>query len=411
MVLELLDRIWVTWRKSASVGVHRRLAIRRAIAAVQPKASRRVLDELLHLAAPGTAPQPDAVAALLRYAARLQYESEFRLASHVYSVVIDYAIHIGYVDIVPEAYEHQGTCMRERGDARAALASYAVGLSIAARHRDKRARVSIAIAQSSLLRARGKPAEARTALEPVLRLPRKVAAAEPELFMRALHERGSVSHALGDHSEALYYFALAFRLSAEPTRRGRLLNDIALSLKAIGLLPEAREAWLVSYLTTKGDSVARWDAGVRLLALARLRRDARGFDQYRAELERASMPARLLVAYWREVGDGSMLFGREREAVEAYQRAATHAARYGYRRQWEELKRALEGHPPAPEPPAPAQPPPLPAAAEELLQKISALRSLPGLLGRGWRGDGHDAPTPPLRTALKRGRRPRSLVE
>jgi tetratricopeptide (TPR) repeat protein len=407
MVLELLDRVWSTCRTSTEVGVHRRLAIRRAIAVVRPNATRMVLDELLHLAAPGADPQPEALAVLMRYAERLQYESEFRLASHVYSMVIDYATHIGHFELLLEAYEHHGTCMRERGDAQAAMASYATGLSLAARRRNRRAHIRIAIAQSDLYWSIDRVEDARKLLDPMLRRARRLA--DPELLMRAAHERGIVSHKLGDDMEALLYFAEAFRNCADPKHQGRLLNDVGLSFYALGFLAEAGDAWLVSYLVTRGDSYAKWAAGINLLMLASVRGDEMAFDQYREALARAPMEAKLLVPYWREVADGLAKFRRPREATAAYKRVATLADRHGYTKQAQEAVRALEGNPVAE--PSPATPPAnLPAVADDLLAKVRALRSLPNLLGRAWSGDANAASAAPLRTALRRGRPPRSGV-
>jgi tetratricopeptide (TPR) repeat protein len=404
MVLEFLDRIWSTRRTNADVGLHRRLAIRRALAAVKPKVSRLALEELLHLAAPGADPQPGALQALMRYGKRLQYESEFRLASHVYSMVVDYATHIEDFELLTEAYEHYATCMREQGNARAAMASYAIGLALAVKYRNTRARLRIAIAQSNLHRALGNATEARKALDPLLRRARTLG--DPELLTRVLHERGLVAYEVGQHLEALLLYAEAMRNCDDPKNRGRLLNDIALALKALGFVEDARRAWIVSYLASKGDAVAKWAAGVNLLMLAHVRRDEASFDQYRHELARAPMPARLLVAYWLEVGDGSIVFGRLRDAAIAWQHAATHAARYGYRNELSQARRSLAGHREE-QRPLPTPRARLPIGAEELRRKVQALSSFRGLLGRAWGGDVNAASAPPLRTTLRRGRPPR----
>jgi tetratricopeptide (TPR) repeat protein len=406
MVLELLDRIWSTRRKGTKVGAHRRMAIRRAVAAVRPRATRTVLDEMLHLAVPGADPTPEALQALNRYAVRLQYESEFRLASHVYAMVIDYATQIDHHELVPEAYRGHGRCMAERGDARAAMASYAAAMTVATQRRDKREQIRIAIAQSALHRARGNPNDARKLLDPLLRRARTLG--DEELQMRAGHERGLVSHLLDDEKEALLYYAEAFRHCDDAKHRGRLLNDIALSLQALGYGDDARNTWFVSWLVTTGDSGARWTAGINLLQHTHARGDETGFDQYRRALGRAPMPARLLVAYWLEVGYGSIVFDRPSDAAVAFNRAARYAARYGYLEKWKEAKRALRGQLPVRQPQTP--PASLPAAAADLLTKVRALRSLPGLLGRAWSGDANATPVASLRTALPRGRRPRSVV-
>lgn len=395
MVLEMLDTVWST-RTSAEVGVHRRLAIRRAVAVVRPKAMRMALDELLHLAAPGTDPEPEVLRALINYAEQLQYETEFRLAGHVYSMVIDYATQTKLFKLLPEAYEQHGTCMRQSGNTRAALASYATGLAIAARHRNSHGQFRIAIAQANLNSSIGKLEEARKALDAVLRRARRLA--DSEIIMRAAHERGNVAHKLGDYQGALDYFAEAFAHCTNPKHRGRLLNDIALTLKDLGFLSEARDAWLVSYLVTKGDSFAKWAAGINLLMLAHMRGDESAFDQFSRDLARAPMPARLLVAFNRELADGLARFDRPREASAAHNRAVALANRYGLMNMLQE----------AADPPA--TPCNLSGVAEDLLTKVRELRSLANLLGPAWSGDARAKPVASLRTALKRGRPRRSSV-
>jgi tetratricopeptide (TPR) repeat protein len=401
LVLEFLDRVWSSRRTNSDVGVHRRLAVCRAIAAVTPNASRTVLEEVLHLASPGADPQPEALTALMGYGKRLQYESEFRLASHVYWMVVNYANHIEHVELLPGAYEHHGTCMRECGDSQAAIASYAQGLAIATRHRNTRARLRIGCAQANLHRALGDIDQARKVLDPLLHRARTLGV--PELLMRAAHERGLVAWKCENYKEALHFYAEAFRNCADPKHRGRLLNDIALSLHELGLVDDAHRTWLASYLATQGDRYAKWVAGVNLLMLAVERKHKDVFDQYAKALARAPMPARLLIEYWQRVGDGSIVFARPSEAHAAWQRAATYAARYGYGEELTRAKRALAGDHEKPRIP-PTPPASLTVAGEELLANVRALSSLPGLLGRAWDGDVHAASQHSLRTSLRRGR-------
>jgi len=407
MVLELLDRVWSTRRRSTTIGLHRRLAIRRAVAKVRPKATRVVLDQVLHLVAPGTGPHAEALAALMEYGKRLQYESEFRLASHVYMMVIDYAAQIGHTSVLPDAYERHGRCMSERGSARAAMASYATGLALAARHRNVPARLQIAVAKAELYCSLKDSSSACRLLDPLLPRARKLG--NPKLLMEVLHVRANVAHNLGDDLQALVFFAGAFENCQDLKHGGRLLNDMALTLLTLGFISEARKAFLVSSSSTRGDSFAKWAAMINLMMLAHRRRDEAGFDQYRRMLEPAPMSARLLVAYWREVADGSSVFSRRAEAQAAYRRAAGYAARYGYFEEGKELDRLLKGEL-SPSARVPRPPANLPVSAQELLEKVRMLRSLPEFLSRTSSGDANTSSVTGLRTTLKRGPRPRAAI-
>lgn len=75
-----------------------------------------------------------------------------------------------------------------------------------------------------------------------------------------------MAHKLQNYGDALQFFAEAFRKAADAKHRGRLLNDIAFSLKELGHINDARKTWLASYLIAKGDSRAKWAAGVNLHA-------------------------------------------------------------------------------------------------------------------------------------------------
>jgi tetratricopeptide (TPR) repeat protein len=405
LVLELVDLVWLTRRGSTEVGQHRRLAIRRAVARVRPKATRAALDEVLHLVALDAGPQPEALQALIGYGKRLEYESEFRLASHVYLMVIFYATQIGRAALVAEAYEHHGNCMRDRGDSRAAMTSYATGLAVAVRHRNTGARLRIAVAQANVYLGLKDPSSACKVLDPLLRRARTLG--DSDLLMRMAHTRANAAHQLRHYTRALFFFAEAMQHCRELNSCGRLLNDIALTLWELGFVGDARKVWIVSSQSTRGDSFARWAAIINLLMVAHRRRDETGFDQHRRALESAPMPARLLVAYWREIGAGSTALGRPAEAQAAYRHAAGFAARYGYSKELAELQELLQGHRPDPEV-IPLPPTNLPVAAQELIEKVRALRSLPAMLSSRSSGEANTSSVTPLRTTLKRGRPPRA---
>jgi tetratricopeptide (TPR) repeat protein len=399
VVLELLNQLWSTRRRATPVSTLRRDAVRRAVIAVRPKAARQVLDELLDLAVPGVHPQLDVLTALRRYGTRLQDESEFRLAAHVYRIVIDYAGQGGFLPLVAATYEHLGTCQREYGDRRAAIASYGTGIGVAERCRDEHTRLRIAIAKGNLYRVLNKPAEARATLEPVLL---KVKALEiPELIARAAHELGNVSHSADQYEEALAYYVEAFETCVDVKERSRLLNDFALSLAEMGFPEEARAIWLFVFQSPKGEKYARWAAGINLLMLARVREDVMSFDHWRRDLESAPMSARLLTYFWLEVGDGSTVFGRPKDAVIAYTRAKGVAERSGLKVEAERAKQALEGAATIPEPRPPKDSSTLPIAVAGVIDRVRALRSTPALAA---------TPITPRRTFLRRGRPRRSDV-
>jgi tetratricopeptide (TPR) repeat protein len=399
VALELLDQLWSTRHRVAPVSVLRRDAVRRAVTAVRPKAARLVLTHLLDLAMPGPHPQLEVLTALTRYGRRLQGESEYTLAAHVYTIVIDYAAQAGFFALVAETYEHLGTCLRESGDLQGAIERYRTGLTVAARCRDERTKLQIGVALGNLHRMRNEVAEAVAMLDSVLLRAKALDAAD--LVTRAAHERGNVALARREYREALRYFAEGFGTCTEVKERSRMLNDIALSFEKLGFLDDAHAIWLVVFRGPKGEKYARWAAAINLMMLAYVRGDTVSFDLYRHALEPAPMPARLLVSYWLEVGDGSTALGRPQDAVAAYTRAKELAQRYQLMEEHELAKESLAGRPMLERPKA-TDPSSLPAVVVELLQKMRALRPMPVMV--------EATLSPALRTTLRRGRPPRSGV-
>jgi tetratricopeptide (TPR) repeat protein len=405
LVLTLLDRLWSRWR-TRPAGQYRRLAVRRAIRVVRPRAMRQRLNEIVDLALDGAASR-EALQALDRYADRLAFDSDFALANHVYQTISDVAKDEHLTDLLPATYEHAASCLREQGEVEAAFARYAAGLNCATECGDVVAELRIEIARANLHRVCGESGEeaqlirARDILAVVLR--RAKALDNAELTARAAHECGIVAHALGHYIHALSDYADAYHAFTNERDRSRLLNDIARSLRSLGYVEEARAVWRVVYLA-KGELYAHWAAAINLMATAYEAGEMMVGDQYARALARAPMPARLLLYYWKEYGEGCARFGRLEESVKAYVRAAHIARRHGFPEQNQLAIDAIHGCPaPATNTrPAPAD---LPPKVRELL---AVVRALPLVVGRWYVGGDNAFTRPPLRTSLRRGRPPRS---
>jgi tetratricopeptide (TPR) repeat protein len=403
-VLEFLDRVWLK-RSGFPISDHRRRVLRDCIRVVRPRATRETLGAIVDLIAAGVAPRGEILAGLERYAERLLFEGDLKLAAHVFRIVIDVANDENLIELLPSAYERAAWCLFEQGDGIAAMANYAVGYEIATRLGHAQAAIRIAIAQANLHRAVGRMTQARDILDPVLRTAKQLGVAE--LVARAAHERGIVAHILGEYIEALGYYAEADLFISGARDRNRLLNDIGLSLAQLGHGNDARTAWRTVYVAAKGEAYARWAAGINLMMMAHESGDPIVFEQFAKELVRAPMPARLLIAYWIEFAEGCARFGRSDESRAAYDRAADLAARHGFPKEHRLALDALRGHTTRVEHKSDVLIP-LSSNVIELVKAVRAQHSFPSFSSRSAAGGAETLQRPALRTSLRRGRPPRS---
>jgi tetratricopeptide (TPR) repeat protein len=393
-VLELLDQ--ALSKRAMPVRENRRLDVRDAIRDVRPRAMRMALDGIVDTVAAHGAPPREILGAVDRFAARLEFEGELALATHVYRLIIDVANDERLVELLPEAHRHVAKCLREQGQAADAMTNYLVGHTFAIQLGQEPVAIRIAIDQANLYRVQNRLVEARDILVDALHRAKQFG--ENDLIARAAHERGLVARRLGLPIDALAYYADAFHAFTKTRGLYRLLNDIALTLFELGLDEAAHDAWLGVYLAAKGEPYARWAAGINLMMLAHRKADEIMFNQHVHALNRAPMPARLLLFYCLECGEGYRVFNRPDESRAAYERAARIARKRGFEKECQIALHALSGSPTLPtrmEVLAVLPPP----HVIEFVETIRKRLSLSNLLG--------DSPRQSLRTVLRRGRPPR----
>ena len=400
-VLALVERVWQS-RRTPIACTHRFLKARRAVAAVEPAATRDVLDAILDAIVDGVAPQPAVLVTLTRYAKRLEREGRHALAADVYRLIIDGARDAGITDVLPQSYRRLGRCLRELGDWTTALAMYDAGLAVAGLNGDSVGMLWIQVARTNLLRAQGKPGEARAVLDAAIS---QVGwCMRGDLLANAMHERALLAHDAGDFVGALADFRSALQASEDRDHRFRLLNDLGHASTAAGQIALGRQAHLVVFLTGR-ERYTRWVAIINLMHIAVLEHDIDVFEQYRMELLQAPMAARLRVDYNFQVGDGYAEFGEPAKARESWARAEQVAIRFDLEAAAGEAAQSIRtgiGRSSA-----------LTAAPIDGLQPIVAelaelVRSLmPRSVAHALTAGHESASRAPLRQKLRRGRPPR----
>lgn len=300
-------------------------AVRRAIALVDAVRTRKRLDEIVDALADTDATAGDVLARVSAYGERLLGAGTFRLAGDVFQAVIEYAHASGDSAREAQAYDRYGSSLRDRGQLPEALAAYTQAHTLAEQCGELGMALKARVAESSVYWKHQRFADAARILDATIA--RAAAAGETEAGAMAAHDRGVVAHEQGQWGLALSYFDRAFVAYRDAGKRYRLLNDIGRSLVMLNRRDVARRAYLAVYLTCR-ESYPRWAAAINLLDLAIENAHESAFDHYRRALAHMPMPAHLLVSYLSSVGEGSVLFDRQRDAFAAFSRLIRVKARH-----------------------------------------------------------------------------------
>jgi hypothetical protein len=181
------------------------------------------------------------------------------------------------------------------------------------------------VSHAALALHRGNLPEAEMLLDGVIE--RADPATCRRVLARALHDRATVAARRGKPEESAVYGYRALPLFDRGSDRDRVLGDVAAALGDAGQYDAAWDALLVLAGTAEEQEV-RWVAAVNLTELATVRGDERLFEQFRAQLADATLPAWLTAHYQLAVGCGHHKFGRRVQAVEALRKAVRVATQY-----------------------------------------------------------------------------------
>ena len=108
--------------------------------------------------------------------------------------------------------------------------------------------------------------------------------------------------------------------------RDRVLNDLGASFIQLGVYTAARDAFLVVAATAQ-EQYMRWTATINLLDVAVHERREPLFEQYRRDLEDATLPPTLAAYYYMYVAQGHRAFDQLSLATAAIRRRSSIAMR------------------------------------------------------------------------------------
>jgi hypothetical protein len=141
-----------------------------------------------------------------------------------------------------------------------------------------------------------------------------------EIGSTAMHDRAHLALRRGQPTEAVVWQYEAFKGVRNQMARDRVLNDLGASFVQLGVYSAARDAFLV-VAATAHEQYMRWTATINLLDVSVHEHRQPLFEQYRRDLEGASMPPALAVYYYIYVAQGYRQFDQISLATVAIGRA------------------------------------------------------------------------------------------
>jgi tetratricopeptide (TPR) repeat protein len=198
---------------------------------------------------------------------------------------------------------------------------------------------------------------------------------------KALMDRARVADQMGDYGSAAILGFQALECTTDPLDRDRLLVNIGMTLANLGLRDQARDAYILVSATAQ-EATMRWLATINLMELAYLDRREVVFEQYRRTVQDADLPPYLRAVYQETVANGARAFGRQRDAVHAFNAMREIGEQFGLNEFTLRADAALAqvaDDPASPTPPVSSRVDEQPAGVAAVAHAITAMRVQVGL--------------------------------
>jgi tetratricopeptide (TPR) repeat protein len=317
-------RMFDSWMREGAEVVSREApglqAVRDQIAAMDVRDSnRRLLLSIVESMVTAENPRMVTVAPrLLAYGRALQHAAKWALAADVYRTVLAYATPLDDSDVVIQANMQLGRCLRVMAEWDESLTCFAAASQIATMTDDMMSILRARIQEANIAIDRGNLPYAETLLDDTILQAKESGLAE--IGATATHDRALVAHQRGKYDEAVVLQYEALKGVRNQMARDRVLNDLGSSFAQLGVYTAARDAFLVVAATAQ-EQYLRWTATINLLDVAVHERREPLFEQYRRDLESASLPPGLATYYFIYMAQGYRTFDQLSLAKAAVSRA------------------------------------------------------------------------------------------
>jgi tetratricopeptide (TPR) repeat protein len=309
-------------------------AVRDAIATVPAGPVRVALDEIVNAVthAWGTPRESMVLPAIVAYGGLLEERYEWTLAADVYTTARATAVTPGERELRCQIGVQLGRCLVTGGSLDAAEPLLWEVWAQAGELRDRYTALAAEHQIAKLALHRGHMDDAEDQLLAVVvacdaDLGRAPALAD--ILARALHDLGHLALRQENVEMAFEYLLRALATYREVRHRNRLLHDLGVAFRDLGLYAVARRTFQYLLARDADDPVIRVATLVNLMDMAVREGSETLFQRYRAKLREERLAPRMDVDCKITIGEGCRRFGRVDEASRAFDLADRVAERHG----------------------------------------------------------------------------------
>jgi tetratricopeptide (TPR) repeat protein len=274
--------------------------------------ARAILDGIVsEIERPGSAEPARIVPRLMAYGRSLDFSGRWALAAELFETVLHHIDPARDSDLAIAAQFRLAFCRRVLGQLDAAEQDYAAAGRLAGNTGDTGSVLRSAVGLAKVAMARGNLPVAERMLDDVV--DRAASIGQRQLRALALHDRATVAIMRQEHERGIAMLNEALPDVGSAAARDRVIADIALGFKELGVHSAARDAYMVVAATAE-EQFSRWSATVALMTLAGLDEMETAFEQYRRQLAGQPLNPELAVQCQLSVGSGLRRFGRTAQA-------------------------------------------------------------------------------------------------
>jgi tetratricopeptide (TPR) repeat protein len=255
---------------------------------------------------------------LMAYGRELQEAAKWTLAADIYRTVLAYATPVQDSETVIAANMQLGRCLRVLAEWEESLSCFAAASQVATMTNDVMSILRARIQEANIAIDRGNLPHAESLLDETIL--RAKESGFTEVRATATHDRALVEFRRGRFEDAVVLQFEALKGVRSQMARDRVLNDLGASFAQLGVFSAARDAYLVVAATAR-EQYMRWTATLNLLDVAVHERREPLFEQYRRDLDGASLPPALQTYYYLYMAQGYRAFDQPALAKAAISRA------------------------------------------------------------------------------------------
>jgi tetratricopeptide (TPR) repeat protein len=284
-------------------------AVRSSIADIdEGRPVRRVLESALESMVRAGAPDAHAVTPrLMAYAQTLDFDARWALSADVYETVIGYCDGIDDDDVLLTAELQLAVAYRMLGELDRSREHYDQARVMGERSGNQVGVLRADIGFAKLSIVRGNFPQAQALLDGVIE--RATVLGLNQVRSIALHDRSVLATKAGDHEQGVQLAYRALQDAGSARERDRILGDIALAFKELGMRDSARDGYLILAATAQ-EQYTRWVAAINLMEIAALDGSEPVFEAYRRELTTTALPPVMSIHFHRIAGEGYRRLGQ-----------------------------------------------------------------------------------------------------